>query len=119
MKSILVGAALAAMLSTTAFAQSPESASLTREIHFGGLDLADVRGVAMLNDRIGRAARSICGGQGHADLRTMQQERKCYRAAVASARPQVELAVAKARGGQRYAGDPAVIAIAPASPKGF
>ncbi|MEA3389000.1 UrcA family protein [Sphingobium sp. CCH11-B1] len=119
MKSILAGAALAAALSTSAIAQPSDTAGLSREVHFGGLDLSHQQGLATLNARIARAAREVCGGQSHGDLRQMQAQRNCYRTALESTRPQVELAVAKARTGQRYAGDPAVIAIAPASPKGF
>ena len=118
MKKIIAGI-FAATIASSAFAASSEPQGVTREVHFGGLNLANAEGEAMLNERITRAVRQICGQRVFAPLQDAMAQRECYRKAFASARPQVELAVAKARSGNRYAGDPAVIAIAPTGGKGL
>jgi len=110
---------LAATLASSAFAASSDTQGVTREVHFGGLDLANAQGEAALNARIAQAVRQICGRRGVMPLQDAMVQRRCYRDAFASAKPQVELAVAKARSGTRYAGDPAVIAIAPTERKGL
>ena len=118
MKKIIAGI-FAVTIASSAFAAPAAPQGVTREVHFGGIDLASAEGEAMLNERITRAVRQICGQRVLAPLQAAMAQRDCTLKAFASAKPQVELAIAKARGGNRYAGDPAVIAIAPTDPKGL
>lgn len=120
MKAIIAGV-LAATLASSTFAASTNRIDVTREVRFNGLDLSDAQGEAMLHSRIARAASEICGPRVYAPLREAQMRRDCYRKAIASAKPQMELAIAKAhdRVGGRYASNPTEVAIASADRKGF
>lgn len=96
----VIAAAVTVTVSTPALAGTDQPRSAA--VRFGDLDLASDKGTDELNQRIRRASRKVCstGGKGVAQLRA---EAECRAQAVARAQPEVELAVAAARGGRGYA----------------
>lgn len=122
MKSLLSKAAFAASLVLTSTgavaADAPEAGRqyVSSNVSIAGLDLRSAEGIALLDARIARNVRQLCGGTWSRDLSVRQDQMRCRREAMQSARPQVELAVAKMRN-ERYAGDPAAVAMVTSKPK--
>jgi len=95
--------AAAALVSAPAFA-APAADGMSRTVRFGDLDLSTDAGAAALHSRIEYAATAVCGGG--ADQRDLTQVRvvnACREVAMASAEPQVQLALANARNGRQLA----------------
>jgi len=89
---VALGAAGAA--SATEF----QSNGKTVEVNYHDLDLSSAKGQNMLKGRIWRAAWKVC-----AEGATSAEMKKCQSVAAAHVRSSVELAVAKAQSGERYA----------------
>jgi len=66
-------------------------------VEYGDLNLATASGQRRLNYRIEAAAQAICGSAEHLDLRALTANEECRAGVRASAKPQVEIAIAKAR----------------------
>ncbi len=120
MKNIVVKAAFAAVvvLPVSALAHPVEGDAPHKEVHYSGLDLGSKDGVAMLNTRVARAVQAVCGRSGTLTLAERMAVRKCETEAKKSSASQVEVAIAKVRT-ERYAGDPAKVAVNTVTPKGF
>lgn len=100
-------AALALVLAAPLAAQAPEIvvqgtnlkmgyAQATGTVSFGDLNLKTDNGVNTLNARVKAEAERLCGpGSGTAPVR--QDQATCVNAMIASAKPQVDQVVAKAR----------------------
>ena len=93
--------AVAALIAAPAVAQEPspvivEGGVPTAVVSYADLDLSSSAGLATLNGRISRAASSICTESGRKDLSRQLGEGRCFRTAIASAKTQVERAVADA-----------------------
>jgi UrcA family protein len=107
-----VGAtALAALITTTlvpgvaaaAMDETLVEANVARPstaVSYADLDLATTAGVAELNTRVKRAARSICIANGHRDLARIVSENECRDTALDHARPQIAAAIERARSTQ-------------------
>jgi UrcA family protein len=107
-KAVILSGVLLSM--TGSIAGAAERVPVSREVSFAGLDLSSEQGKSLLDQRIHIAIRAVCGSNDGRSLAEKMEQNRCKRDAVASTLPQVELAVAKARN-QRYAGDPAKVAI--------
>lgn len=119
MKYIAIRAALAALfvLPVHVSAKVSNVGAQQHEVRYAGLDLRSRDGVAMLDARILRAVRTVCGHGHHQTLTERMAVRKCQAEAMQTARHQVDLAVAKAN--ERYAGSAAQVAIVTVDRKGF
>ncbi len=73
------------------------------QVRHADLDLTRAHDVARLNQRIARAARTVCGNADLRDLGAMAAMNKCRVVAVANAAAGVELAVARANRGSALA----------------
>jgi len=71
--------------------------TIQMRVDYSDLNLATASGQRRLNWRIEAAARNICGSFERLDLRAMTAYNQCRSGVLASAKPQVEVAVAKAR----------------------
>jgi UrcA family protein len=96
LKAALMGVAL---ISVPAFAQGEnpvvvEGGRPTAIVSYADLDLGSSSGVATLNGRIYRAASHICVEDGRTDLATRLNYANCFNAALASAKVQIDRAVA-------------------------
>ncbi len=76
-----------------AFAQSEPSVA----VHYGDLDLSTEPGRRQLQRRLHGAVGQLCSVPDSYDLRMMQWQHRCRKAAMASAAPQVAAAQAKGR----------------------
>lgn len=72
-------------------------------VRFGDLDLTTEKGVTTLKRRINSAVAKTCGRADIRDLRQSAVIDACRDFAMSKANPEVELAVAAARKGERYA----------------
>ncbi|MDB5663034.1 MAG: UrcA family protein [Sphingomonas bacterium] len=97
--TLVAGAALAAAPAVAA----DFGAARTMDVRHGDLDLTSDQGAARLNQRIAVAARAVCGSFHPADLAAKGKALACRNETIARAAPQVELAIAEARGGRQYA----------------
>jgi UrcA family protein len=97
---IIAALATVAALGTAAGASAAafESNGKTVEVRYHDLDLSQPKGQRALNGRINRAAANVC-----AEYKMTAAIAKCQRQAAAHVRSNVELAIAKAQGAQRYA----------------
>jgi len=96
LKAALVGVALIAV---PAHAQGDgpvvvEVGQPTAIVSYADLDLGSNSGLATLNGRITRAALQLCLDGAHRDVATKVFEARCFSTAVASAKPQIERAIA-------------------------
>jgi UrcA family protein len=66
-------------------------------VEYGDLNLATAGGQRRLDRRIESAARTICGSYDRLDLHARTAFDECRAGVLASAKPQVEIAIAKAR----------------------
>jgi UrcA family protein len=90
---------------------APVEAGQSVAVHFGDLDLTTDAGVSRLNRRINNAARQACGTADIRDLRAMSMINNCRDIALGNASKEVELAVAAAKRGERYASNTASISV--------
>ncbi len=88
------------LVGTTAYAAPTETRSVT--VSYADLDIARPADRAILERRIVVAADRICANPGERDIRSLMEARECRTAALADARPKVELAMLKASS-QQYA----------------
>lgn len=72
-------------------------------VRYADLDLTSDTGAHMLQTRIDRAARAVCGSADIRDLPAMSDVARCRQVAVSGATPQAEIAIAQARTGRAYA----------------
>jgi UrcA family protein len=103
-RTISAIAAAGLTVATLALATPLEAAPLDEEskvVRISDLDLSTDKGVAALNRRVRSAARDICGWNPRADLALTSVLVECENRIVASARPDVELAIASAQPQQR------------------
>lgn len=99
MKTLALAAAAIGLAATPAFANPARLPAA--KVSAAGLDLASPEGQTMLDQRIERAAKQVCGIN---DIRTgtrlrSTEARKCYDQAQASARRQVASIMDKQRRG--------------------
>ena len=92
-------ALLAGLVAMPAFAQgeSPvivEGGVPTAVVSYADLDLGSPNGLATLNGRINSAASRLCFEGGRTDLATRLNWSRCFKTAVASAKPQIDRALA-------------------------
>ena len=100
----LIAFALAATLISAPSLAAPAPDGMSTAVRFGDLDLTTDAGAAALHARVARAARAVCGGDvDQRDLGMMNGVLACRQVAMASAEPQVQLAMASARGGRQLA----------------
>lgn len=93
----------AALVSAPAFA-APAGAGMSATVRFGDLDLATDAGATSLRTRIKYAARAVCGGEvDQRDLTAVRAAQACRQVAMASAEPQMQLALSNARSGHQLA----------------
>jgi len=103
----------AALVSAPAFA-APAADGMSRSVHFADLDLSTDAGAAALHNRVRYAARMVCGGDvDQRDLTRVNVVEACRKVAMASAEPQVQLALAGARDGRQLAANDVKIATPP------
>ncbi|SFS01192.1 UrcA family protein [Sphingomonas jatrophae] len=100
-KAMLVPVALVAAAANAAPAADSEGVS--RTVSYADLDLSSQKGAATLERRIRLAANSICGAGQRAPISMMAKANECRDAAIASAEPQVQIVLAQAARGERYA----------------
>jgi UrcA family protein len=97
--SVRISFALAC-LATPALAEVRDNTTIG--VDASDLDLTTIKGQARLDNRVKAAARSIC----HSGLRSSSAwvaEKRCMETAMASAQPQVDLAIANANSSVRTA----------------
>jgi len=106
----------AALVSAPAFAAPAASDSMSKAVRFGDLDLSTDAGAARLHARVRYAAQAVCGGSvDQRDLTRVRAVEACRQVAMASAEPQVQTALADARGGRQLAVNDMKVA----TPRGF
>ena len=66
-------------------------------VDYSDLNLATAKGMRRLSDRIEAAGQTICGSPNRLDLSAQAANNECRAGVRASAQPQVEVAVARAR----------------------
>lgn len=97
---IVVTAAIAAAgLPSIACAEAPADPDdpVRIQVDFADLDLGSPDGVKLLQKRVTRAAKKLCfGNHGRRALWEREEAAACNREALASATPQVDLAVSRA-----------------------
>ena len=91
-------ALLAGLVAMPAFAQgeSPvivEGGVPTAVVSYADLDLSSPSGLATLDGRIHSAASRLCRQGSRTDLQTQMFEARCFKTAIASAKPQIERAI--------------------------
>jgi UrcA family protein len=105
---------LVAISATPAFAQDIDQKS--REVRFADLDLTKDADVAALEQRVKRATRRVCGNAESRALNDMLDMMACRETAMTSARSSMNLAIAAARTGERYAGGGAASTLSVSAP---
>ena len=111
LKSSLSLALAGMIMSGSALAEEPVEIVFgqpTLRVSYADLDLGSTAGRAVLEGRVRRAAARLCVDNGVRDLERQIAGRSCIAETMASAAPQVELAVAH-RGRTRLAAAKAVI----------
>lgn len=101
----------AVLLSVSAYQFTPAAAQedlRTQAVSYRDLDLNSTIGQNTLDARVRRAARVVCGDDDR-DLGVTMTNRKCRQAAMTRARPQMMLAMAKARIRSADAGSQTVV----------
>jgi UrcA family protein len=91
-------AAAATLASAPTLAQAPTRVDgrPSARVSYAELNLNSRSGMAMLDRRIQRAAKTLCVDERVRDLARASAGRACFAEAIASAQPQVERAVANA-----------------------
>jgi UrcA family protein len=100
--------ALFALALTAAPIAAQANEEVAVKIGVNDLNLATQRDQNRLKTRVNSAARKVCD-TGLRGTAVMHQEAKCVKAALASAQPQVELAIANSQGAVRIAIDQILI----------
>lgn len=96
--------ALAAALVSAPALAAPAADGMSMTVHFGDLDLSTDAGAATLHARVKYAAQMVCGGDvDQRDLARLNAANACRRIAMASAEPQVRMALADVRDGRQLA----------------
>jgi UrcA family protein len=88
------------LAATPAFA-APDGQSTV--VRFTDLNLATPAGEQVLYRRVSQAAKLVCGEADLRDLQRMSEMTACRATAMASAAPQMQLAIANAHNGMAYA----------------
>lgn len=106
---------LAAVLTAIAApAMASETINRSREVRHGDLDLATSAGAKRLEARLGSAIAKVCdSGAPINDLVAMRSEDRCRKATWSNVRPQLDLAVARARSGKALASAEIAVTSAP------
>lgn len=91
-----------ALLSAPAIA-APEMDAPHTSVSYRDLDLSTDAGARILQQRVRRAAASVCGVFDQRDLPAVSHAMACRKMALQGAAPQMELALAAARSGRAYA----------------
>lgn len=97
----VVALGLSSLLAATPAFAAPDGESTI--VHFTDLNLATHAGEQALRHRISQAAKLVCGDADLRDLRRMSELDVCRATAMASAAPQMQLAIANAHDGLAYA----------------
>ena len=97
-----VGLTFATLALATPLEAAPPGEDMV-QVKTGDLDLTTARGVATLDRRVRAAAREICGSVPIINLNMQRQVADCQDSVIASARADVEFAVAAARSGRSLA----------------
>lgn len=87
----------------TAAAVMTPADSARVDVSYADLNLASPAGRAALEMRVTRAARRVCGAAAATDLRAAMAARKCVTVAQSTARPQIDLALARTQNVVRVA----------------
>jgi UrcA family protein len=96
--------ALAAALASAPALAAPAPDGMSMTVRFGDLDLSTDAGAAALHSRIRYAASAVCGGDvDQRDLGRVSIVNACRKVAMASAEPQMQMALADARSGRQLA----------------
>ena len=95
--------AAAAILAPASALAAERADAPSAHISFADLNLANPEGQTVLKGRVRRAAETMCIDNRVSDLVRRAAARGCYKAAIASAEPQLERAFAEAATGQRFA----------------
>jgi UrcA family protein len=93
-KSILLLAGLAALCAVPATAQT-----MSIPVSFSGLDLNSATGQDVLNRRVDRAAKSVCGTFSADTLAAQTAAHKCLSTTLAMAQSRVAIAIAASQQG--------------------
>lgn len=107
MKNPFVIALTAALITAAAIKAAPalaepaaaQPATLVSHVRTADLDLASAQGQRLLQQRLQRAAREVCGTPSDLDLVAQNELRECRSEAVARAAAQLDAQVAKRKGG--------------------
>ena len=110
-----VAAASALLLPTASLARTVTSASedgqVSAQVTYGDLNLANSAGAEALQARIKIAAKEVCGSPRPVELAAVQASRDCVNAAIGSAQPAFNRALADAgNGGANVAGASLIVA---------
>jgi UrcA family protein len=90
--------ALAALAATSLAFAAPAYAGSTKTVSFEDLNLASASGRAALDNRLDRAAKSVCAVGESLELSAYIASKNCYTASIADARSAAEVAIAKNAG---------------------
>ena len=85
MKSVLIGAALLAALSTAPATAGGERRDVS--VNFGDLDLKTAEGIAALEDRLVRAVAKACGTAHYLEAQQLSDMERCRAGAYARVAP--------------------------------
>jgi len=94
--------ALSLGLTTVPAIAAPESGTASVQVRTADLDLTTARDQQRLEQRLTNAARRLCG-TGARGVAEMAAQAPCIEAAVSSARPQADRAIAQANNGTQLA----------------
>lgn len=109
--AITLAASLALAGTSSLHAENPrEPAPPTQTVYYGDLNLTNEKGVAVLKNRVKRAANSVCFvQQGTIPLELFMAQRGCVRAVLADAQPRIAAAINRSRTGPVLAANQATI----------
>jgi UrcA family protein len=88
----------AAITSLAAAAPAFAADTTSRSVGFSDLNLATSIGRDVLDTRLERASRAVCGVGQSRELKQVMHASKCYRGSIAAARSAAETAIAKRAG---------------------
>lgn len=104
LRSLLLSTLALSLVATPAQAASVgDRQTVSAEVRYSMLNLTGQAGAAALDRLIARTARRICTGGHERTARDFANASRCRREAIASARPQRDLAIAAAMRRQRLA----------------
>ncbi|MBL8650171.1 MAG: UrcA family protein [Sphingopyxis sp.] len=82
---------------------APDSDTVSVQVRTADLDLTTARDQQRLEQRVTNAARRLCRAGGARGVAEMAAQAPCIEAALSSARPQADRAIAQANNGTRLA----------------